>query len=670
MANDFEASLVFRFVDRISAPLRRVTKNFRAVRQASEHAAKAFKTAGDMRQAAEGVNTFARASRALVTGPVQASEDFGHAIARAGGLANVAGEQLAVLEAEALRLGSTIGEFSAKQAADGMAEFGIAGFKVSETMEALPTVLDLSSAAGMGLADTIGVTTGVMGAFNLGAEETRSVSDILTATFTGSKTTLQSLGETMSYAGANMAGLGVDIKQVAVMAGLLGNASIEGSRAGTAMNAIMSRLVAPRRMSKSILNQLKIQMTELVDGVPKMRAPMDLLAEIAEKTEGMRVDKKKGLLFRLFGLEAGPAVSVLMAKVGSKKIKELTEAVEQSSGRTTKLATTMRATAKGATMELTSAIDTFKIVAGKALDDVLLPLKRFLIFIIGGFTKWAQAHPRLTKVLMVTVAGVAALTTAMAGFMFFLATLTSAKGLLFLATGYKTVGVAIMKWALPAVVKLSVAMFANPIGLVIAAVTALAIAAYLLYDNWEFVSSWFLQTWERFKNVSIGAKVAIIALLSPLLAMLAPFIAIGLAAKTIYDNWEPIKTFFIELWDEFVAGAKKALEVIGFLADPLDIIGKLSGTGVGDALKGVFGSAAGAVADVGREVAWVAGAGAGTAAMQQSDALMSRTGGGVGGEAKVKIEFDDSGMTRVKKENVADGLDIDIDTGWSMVYES
>jgi TP901 family phage tail tape measure protein len=631
------------------------------------------------------VERFARGARGIIAGPIQSYEDFGHTIARAGGLARVSGEHLKVLHDEALRLGSTVGEFSAKQAAEGMAEFGIAGYNVAEIMGALPTTLDLSSAAGIELSETVGVMTGIMGAFNLDATRATDVADILTATFTGSKTTLQSLGETISYAGANFAELGVDIKTAAAMAGLLGNASIEGSRAGTAMNAVLARLTAPRRMGLKVMESIGLGRKDIEDSTGKLREPMRILATIAERTEKMTAVERKGALTRLFGMEAGPAVAVLMAKNGSEKMLELADAIEKSRGRTTELANTMRGTGRGATQQLTSAIDTFKIVVGETTDSVLRPLKLMLADIIGRITGWAKEHPNLTTAIMITVGAVAALASVGAGLIYTMVAMTSVMavsqygiggfktGLQLLRAGLEATALrmealtaqtmvldsevlparrgivalsrTIVRSAVPAAIAWAGALW--PVLVVIAAVAAVSAAVYFAVKYWDELTA----IWERFKNASLATKIVIVALLAPFLALASPILAIAFLAKKVIDNWQPIKDFFSTLWDTITGGINKAMAALESFELPAPL----------QAILDFHLKVGRGIENIGKEIGFVAAGGAAGATNLKTSEFLERTEGtsSLNSNVNLKIEFDDRGRPFVRGAEADRGVDLE-----------
>lgn len=693
MALDLQ--LVIRAIDRVSAPMRRVNqalgnvvKNSTRSREAMR---KAFNLGADIRQTAAAVDSFAAKARQALAAPVDEFEKFDHEITRAGALANATGANLARLTDTAKELGATVGEFSALDAAKAMSEYGMAGYNTQAILAALPSTLDLSTAATVDLGETVAITTGIMGGFGLKADEIARVGDVLSATFTGSKTSLSSLGETMSYAGSVARAAGVSLEETAVIAGLLGNASIDGSRAGTALNAILTRLAAPRRMNAKALNFIGVNPE---DAEGRLKAPLAMLAEIQKAIEPLTERKRLGILARIFGQEAGPAVATLMQSLGTDTIERLTTRVYESQGALQGLAATMRGTSRNATLELNSALNGVQITFGEAFAPTLDRAKRLARDLFVTITGLANRFPRLTAGIMITVGVVAALTTGLAALLFTVATLAGAAGFVALAFGVELtaaqlarlaataipravmwlgrMAAAIFTKVIPAFAKFALAVLANPIGLIIVAITAVVAAVVWLVRNWDSMTA----AWERFKQASTATKVVLTALLGPILLLLSPLIALAGIAKSVVDNWEPIKSTLVDVWESITSAVNTAYEAItkihqhplakqlfkagAAVLNPfagLAAVGSDAAGPIGRALEpvgAVAGRLYGAASEVASEAAGVLGFG------QQSAEP-------VNGTIRLEVQTPEGTSARVRGLDAAGPLDLQVDTGPAMV---
>src|SRR5690606_12481181 len=156
---------------------------------------------------------------------VRTAAEFEQAMSRVGALARATDEEMALLSRTARELGaSTV--FSASQAAEGMSFLAMAGFSVSEIVEAMPGLLDTAAAAQSGLGITADIVSNILSGFQIEARETTRIADVLTATFTSSNTTLEMLGDTMSYVAPVASALGISIEEVAAMTGRLDRKSV------------------------------------------------------------------------------------------------------------------------------------------------------------------------------------------------------------------------------------------------------------------------------------------------------------------------------------------------------------------------------------------------------------------------------------------------------------
>ncbi len=126
-------------------------------------------------------------------------------------------KQMAGLTARARELGRDT-KFTAVEVGQGMEYLTLAGFNARQTVQSIGGVLDVAAAAGTDLGRTSDI-----------------VSNVLTKTFTSSNTTLESPGETMKYVAPVAKSAGASIELMAAMVGVLGDAGIQGSMAGTTL---------------------------------------------------------------------------------------------------------------------------------------------------------------------------------------------------------------------------------------------------------------------------------------------------------------------------------------------------------------------------------------------------------------------------------------------------
>ncbi len=500
---------------RLGASVERLSQKYRKLNQAmrAQEANKAQRA--DLR----GQLFDAVALGATVVAPVSIAVNFEQSIARLGAITRSGDDALLGLEQTARRLGETT-QFSASEATSAMTFLGMAGFKTNEIISATPGMLNLAQAAGSDLAGTADIASNILSGFSLKADEMGRVGDVLSATFTTSNTTLQMLGDTLKYAAPVASSAGASIEQVAAMAGLLGNVGIQGSMAGTALRAAFLRLSAPPKVAADALANLGVEVKDL-DG--NLRSVPELLQELAQATEGLGSAERAEAIKQIFGSEASAGLTELLKQAGSGALDSYIQQLQQAKGTADTMAKKMSATTAGSLKRLGSALESVAISIG----SLLLPSVAAGAELFAGMASWvsgaAQEYPWLTKVIVGATVGLVTLkVTAIAGAYAF----TFLKGgVLSLVTAYRTLsaGIAMAQLgmarmnilsALSAVRMgvvtaaqwaLNVAMTANPIGLIVVGIAALAGAAFMLIKYWEPIGEFFSGLWDGVKNITSGA---------------------------------------------------------------------------------------------------------------------------------------------------------------------
>ncbi len=288
-----------RSVDRLNTKYRRLGKS---IQQQQQLSAKRSELRGQLFDAV--------ALGAAVVAPISVAINFEDSVAKLGAITRASDEELKSLSASARGLGETT-QFSASKATEAMTFLGMAGFNTNQILAATPGVLNLAKAAGQDLGSTADITSNILSGFSLEAEETGRLGDVLTATFTRSNTTLSSLGETMKFVAPVAKAAGASIELVAAMTGLLGDAGIQGGRAGTALRATFLRLSAPTVQASDALAGLGV---DVQGAMGNLRPMPQLLKEIAVATEDMGSAQRIETIKQIFGEEAASGVTQLLAK--------------------------------------------------------------------------------------------------------------------------------------------------------------------------------------------------------------------------------------------------------------------------------------------------------------------------------------------------------------------
>ncbi|MGW8285751.1 MAG: phage tail tape measure protein [Candidatus Deferrimicrobiaceae bacterium] len=429
-------SFILKLVDRVSGPakraaraIERLRRGFGALgRQGSRIGGKlgqfakklsalgsgAINMSGQLSLASSNMRTLAQQGAGILQAPIGEFVDFEHAMSKVRALSNSTTQEFEKQTKVARELGATT-IFTAKEAAEGMGYLAMAGFNAEKQIAALPAVLDLATAAGADLGRTAEISSNIMGAFGIRADEMRKASDVLAATFTRSNTTLESLGETMKYAGPNAKAAGVGLAEVAKFAAVMGNAGIDGSLAGTALRAMLQRLSAPPKAAAAALKKLGI-VTQ--DTAGNLRSPIAILQDMNEAMKGLGSAQRTAAIGAIFGLRASAGMAEILDKLavgadsGVVSFKELSAAIDDAAGTTDRIGKVMSEDSWGDIKKVTSAFSEFLITIGKQLRPTIREVSKAAVEWIQKATAWVKQNPELVTQIAKTVAVLSALAAA------------------------------------------------------------------------------------------------------------------------------------------------------------------------------------------------------------------------------------------------------------------
>ncbi|ENJ1384608.1 phage tail tape measure protein, partial [Escherichia coli] len=447
--------------------------------------------------------------------------------------------QFKALREQALKLGSET-QFTASDAASGQSFLAMAGFTPQAIQAALPGVLNMALAGGIELGETADIGSNILTQFNLTADQMDRVGDTLTAAFTRTNTDLRALGETMKYTGPVAAKLGISLEEAAAMAGMLANNGLRGSDAGTAMRASLSRLASPPKAAADALKELGVS---VADARGKMRPMEDVLLDLYKATQKYGQVDQVSFFKDIAGEEAFVGLQTLVAAAGSGELQKLTRELQGARGEADRVAKVMADNLDGDLKNLDSAWEGLRIRISDLVDGPLRSVTQWLTRVLEKITSLAQAHPVLTRQLLIAGGALLAMTATIGSLSLVIGVLygklaTLRLGFDILTRSMNVVRVLPALWGmLTGSVSLlggAIGALFSPVGLIVA---ALAGAAVLIWKYWDPIRAFFAgvfsgimerlnplrETFERFGPVfdAIGSGISQVfnwfkSLLSPM----------------------------------------------------------------------------------------------------------------------------------------------------------
>lgn len=280
--------------------------------------------------------------------------DFESSVSKMGAISGATTLELQAMRDVAKDLGSTT-EFSATQAADGLSFLAMAGFDAAESIAAIPAVLDLATAAGMGLAEAADTTSNIMSGFGIEAADAANVTDILAAASTRANTDVAQLGAAMSTVAPIANSLNIGLEETAASIGVMSDAGIQGERAGTALRGVLASLSGPTSQATEALAGLGLS---IADVDPATNSLAGIMAKL--ETAGLSTAEA----MTIFGREAASGALVMVK--GADRLRDFTSELGKVDGAAKDMATTMRDNLGGDIDGLVSALSGLAIALGEA----------------------------------------------------------------------------------------------------------------------------------------------------------------------------------------------------------------------------------------------------------------------------------------------------------------
>lgn len=233
-----------------------------------------------LKVAAAAITGTATALAGVATAAAKTGADFESQMSRVKAISGATGEEFEKLKAQAIELGAET-SFSASQAAEGMENLAAAGFTTAETMEAMPGLLDLAAASGEDLASSSDIAASALRGFGMEASEAGHVADVLAENANRTNSSVAETGEAMKYVAPLARSAGLSFEETAAAIGIMANAGIQGSQAGTTLRGAISRLSKPTDDMQNAMDDLGIsfydadgKMKSLSDQVGMLRNAM------------------------------------------------------------------------------------------------------------------------------------------------------------------------------------------------------------------------------------------------------------------------------------------------------------------------------------------------------------------------------------------------------------
>lgn len=275
-------------------------------------------------------------------------------------------EEFLLLKQTAKDLGAETA-FSASQASEGMQYLASAGWNTNEIVAAMPGLLDLAAAGATELGTAADIVANVMNAMGMAAGEASRTADVFAKTAAASNASIEDLGETLKYAAPIAHSFGMSLEEVSSLAGMMANAGIKGSMAGTAIRSSLMSMASPAKDAATLMRKLGLSFKNADGSMKDMSVIVrDLQGKFAKLTEAQKLSYAE----TLFGTYASSAWLGVINQ-GADAYDELTTSLNNAKGAAQEMAKTRLDNLAGDMEALGGAVETAKLELMEKLNPYL-----------------------------------------------------------------------------------------------------------------------------------------------------------------------------------------------------------------------------------------------------------------------------------------------------------
>lgn len=287
---------------------------------------------------------------------------------------------------EMLQLAKDVNEITpltASDVASGQRYLAMAGNKFDAIKEMIGPASKLASIFTMTVGQKGGVAdlmTNIMSMYQIPMGEAARVTDDLYTAVTNANISLTDLAQSISYAGADMATAGVDLRQTAAAIGVLGDMGIQGSMAGTSLanmiRYLQLSLVNQKKKGYNALADLGLSPDEFFDAQGNLIDLYTIYQKFAKAAVDLPSRIETPTFFNIFGVRGNRGMLPVLRDIasGRDKMGKILATYDQNIGAVNRLNEERLKTDAGVIDQFESSIENLTVTAGAALGRIFTPV--------------------------------------------------------------------------------------------------------------------------------------------------------------------------------------------------------------------------------------------------------------------------------------------------------
>ena len=521
---------------------------------------------------------------------VKLASDFEAGMSKVQSISGATADELGKLADKAKEMGAKT-KFSASEATEAYQYMAMAGWKAGEMAEGIEGIMYLAGATGQDLASTSDIVTDALTAFGKTAKDTTNFVDVMAATAANANTDVGMLGESFKYVAPVAGAMNYSIEDTSLALGLMANAGVKASSAGTSLRSWITRMASPTKQSAEAMEALGLSLTD-------DKGNMKDLATVMNETKGAFAKLTEEQKAQYASMLAGKTgMSGLLAIVNSADgdFAKLTDAIGGSAGACENMYNVANDNLQGQLTILKSTVEGIGISFGEQLTPYIKQGTEWL-------QKLAERFNALDDGTKKTITKVALLVAAIGPGLLIFGKMTTGVGRVVSMFGKLGGAIAKAGGIIP--------LITSPAGIVIMVLGAIVVATILVIKNWDKIKATAQKVFGYVKGVAGDMGLSFDSFKEKIAPVGEKFAGVGEKAKELWDVVSPVFekigavafTVFQVVLGAAIGGA------IGYLGNLLDVAVTVGGGlatmlgGLIDFITGVFtgnwGKAWGGVKDI------------------------------------------------------------------------
>lgn len=313
--------------------------------------------------------TLAGITAALGAGATAATtvgSSFEAAMSKVSAISGATGDSLQSLTDKAKEMGAKT-KFSASESASALQYMAMAGWDTESMLNGIDGIMNLAAADGLDLATTSDIVTDALTAFNLKASDSTHFADVLAKASSSANTNVSMLGESFKYVAPLAGTMGYSVEDVSLALGLMTNASVKGSMAGTSLKTALSNLASPTEDMANVMTQYGISISDTERNALPL---IDVMKQLREKFGGLSETEQTAAASTLFGKEAMSGMLAII-NASDSDFDNLTQNINNADGAAAAMADTMQDNLQGQITILKSGLEGLGIEIYEGMSEPL-----------------------------------------------------------------------------------------------------------------------------------------------------------------------------------------------------------------------------------------------------------------------------------------------------------